>query len=95
MKPTFKGTFCKVNPYTLHRTISAFLQSMNNLVDHNAKLASKPTNNKKTYAILHFITLLNPLAEQNHLDVNISHHMKLQNKANIIIRKKQAKQELV
>ena len=41
------------------------------------------------------MTALDSITEQNNLDVIINQHIKLQYKANLIIRKKQAKQDLV
>ena len=63
MKPISKGTFYKVKLYTIHGTISIFLQAINNLVDYNVKVASKLINDKKTNRILYFITLLDTLVE--------------------------------
>ena len=49
---------------------------------------------KDKYTIPYIISLLNLIIEHNQLDCQLQEHNKLQNKANVIIRKKQLKQQL-
>ena len=72
VQPKLKGNLYKVNTLTLHRTISAFYYFISNLVDYNVKVASKAINNKEIHALSHFMIVLDPIAEQNYLDIIIN-----------------------
>ena len=71
------------------------MNSLNTLVDCNLRLSKKLTTERNKYTIPQFISSLNPIVEQNQFDHIIDSHNKVQNKINVIIRKKQSKQELV
>ena len=68
------------------------MESLNVIIDYNLnQIRTSNKLGKDKYTIPHFMSSLNPIIEYNQLDCQLQEHNKLQNKVNVIIRKKQSK----
>ena len=68
--------------------------TLGKIFHNNIKAFNKTKIKKLLYSIPQFILALNPIVEQNELNMHLNKHHKEQHKANVIIRKKQSKVEL-
>ena len=93
--PSLKGNL--YSNYTTHfNTIPKFLSNLNPVLDTTLKIQIKtiPLANI-VHSIPKFMKALDPMVDQNKFYLTIDKHIKKQHKANVIIRKKQSKVELV
>ena len=94
IRPPLQGNLYKSNYSVKHNHFSPFLDSLSHLVDSTLSTLNKYSTKVGLPKISQFMAALNPLIDQNTFDSITHSNTKINNKAIVIIRKKQIKKEL-